>query len=68
MAERTWIQDLPRHVGAEISISGWVRFRRSSGKIHFLEIRDGSGSVQAVVRNAALYRWLYGEEQAVGLP
>src|SRR4051812_9539908 len=43
------IAHLADHVGEEISVKGWLYNRRSSGKLHFLEVRDGSGVVQAVV-------------------
>lgn len=45
---RTWIQDLPKQIGQEVRVSGWVHHRRSKGKLHFLVIRDGSGFLQAV--------------------
>ncbi len=44
-----YIQDVADHVGQEITIKGWLRHRRSSGKIHFLVVRDGTGDLQAVV-------------------
>jgi asparaginyl-tRNA synthetase len=50
MRERTWVIDLPRHLGERVTLLGWVRHHRSSGKLEFLEIRDGSGVVQVVVR------------------
>lgn len=37
------------HVGEEIVISGWLYNMRTSGKLAFLELRDGSGFIQAVV-------------------
>ena len=43
------IQALPEHVGEEVSIAGWLFNRRSKGKIHFLQLRDGSGRVQAIM-------------------
>ncbi len=43
------IRHLPDHVGEEVAIHGWLENKRSSGKIGFLQIRDGSGTVQAVV-------------------
>ncbi len=45
----TRISDLKSHVGDEIIIRGWVYNHRSSGKIAFLQVRDGSGFVQAIV-------------------
>ena len=44
----TTIAHLAGHVGQTVSIRGWLNNRRSSGKIHFLEVRDGSGYIQAV--------------------
>jgi asparaginyl-tRNA synthetase len=43
------IAHLADHVGEEVTVKGWLYNRRSSGKLHFLEIRDGSGITQAVV-------------------
>jgi asparaginyl-tRNA synthetase len=44
----TYITDLGKHVGQNVSLRGWVYNTRSSGKIRFLLFRDGSGIVQAV--------------------
>ena len=43
------IEDLSKHVGETVTLRGWLYNRRSSGKLHFLEVRDGSGIVQCVV-------------------
>src|SRR4051812_17348564 len=43
------ISHLSDHVGEDVTIKGWLYNRRSSGKLHFLEVRDGTGIVQAVV-------------------
>jgi asparaginyl-tRNA synthetase len=43
------IEELAQHVGETVTIRGWLYHRRSSGKLHFLEVRDGSGIVQCVV-------------------
>ena len=43
------IDTLSAHVGTEVTIRGWIYNKRSSGKLHFLEVRDGSGTVQCVV-------------------
>jgi asparaginyl-tRNA synthetase len=50
MSDQTWIADLAARAGGEALVRGWVRHRRSSGKLHFLEIRDGTGVVQAVIK------------------
>ncbi len=46
---RIYIEDLKDHVGEEISISGWLYHKRSSGKIRFLLVRDGTGVLQCVM-------------------
>lgn len=43
------IRDLKDHVGQEVELRGWVYNYRSSGKIQFLVLRDGTGLCQAVV-------------------
>jgi aspartyl/asparaginyl-tRNA synthetase len=53
-----YIEEVARHVGQEVTIRGWLRHRRSSGKIHFLVVRDGTGDLQAVVSKGTV-----GEEQ-----
>lgn len=45
----TLIKNLSRHVGEEVEIRGWLFNKRSSGKIAFLIVRDGSGLVQGVL-------------------
>ncbi len=47
--ERTYIKDLNEQVGKEVTIAGWVDVRRDQGKMVFLDLRDMSGKVQAVV-------------------
>src|SRR5437660_8690274 len=49
-----YIEDIGKHEGAEVTIKGWLHNRRSSGKIHFLTVRDGSGFIQAVMSKAAV--------------
>jgi asparaginyl-tRNA synthetase len=43
------ISQAARHTGSEATVYGWVRHLRSSGKIFFIEVRDGTGLMQAVV-------------------
>ncbi len=47
--KRAFISDSKNLVGSEVLICGWVANKRSSGSIQFLEIRDGSGFIQAIV-------------------
>jgi asparaginyl-tRNA synthetase len=43
------ISGLRAHVGATVTVRGWVVTTRSSGKIAFVVVRDGSGMVQGVL-------------------
>ncbi len=43
------ISSLAAHVGQAVTLQGWLYNKRSSGKLHFLEVRDGSGICQCVV-------------------
>jgi asparaginyl-tRNA synthetase len=43
------INHLGAHVGEAVTLKGWLHNRRSSGKIHFLQLRDGTGFVQVVM-------------------
>lgn len=49
MAEHVYIEDIADHVGESVQIKGWLYNMRSSGKLHFLELRDGTGFMQAVM-------------------
>ena len=42
------IHELARHDGASVTVQGWVSTTRSSGKIAFIVLRDGTGALQAV--------------------
>jgi asparaginyl-tRNA synthetase len=44
-----WVSELSSHVGDVVTLRGWAVTTRSSGKIAFLVLRDGSGQVQCVV-------------------
>src|ERR671922_583585 len=47
--QRHWIEELPQHAGEAVAVRGWVTTTRSSGKIAFVVIRDGTGLMQAVI-------------------
>jgi asparaginyl-tRNA synthetase len=51
------------HVGEEVRVCGWLHNKRSSGKLQFLIVRDGSGFSQAVMAKAAVppEAWAAGE-------
>jgi asparaginyl-tRNA synthetase len=48
------IGDFRAHAGEEVRVQGWVHNKRSSGKLQFLIVRDGSGFAQAVVSRATV--------------
>lgn len=43
------IKDMPSSIGETVKIGVWLANKRSSGKIAFLQLRDGSGFVQGVI-------------------
>ncbi len=49
MPERHWIEELPPLAGHTAVVRGWVATTRSSGKIAFVVVRDGTGMLQAVL-------------------
>jgi asparaginyl-tRNA synthetase len=49
MAELIRIQDIAAHEGEQVTIQGWLYNRTGKGRLQFLQVRDGSGIVQAVV-------------------
>lgn len=46
---KVYVEELGKHIGSEIELKGWVYNTRSSGKIRFLLLRDGTGIVQCVI-------------------
>ncbi len=48
------IEEFGSHVGEEVLVRGWIHNKRSSGKLQFLIVRDGSGFAQAVVSKKAV--------------
>ncbi|MEQ1765281.1 MAG: asparagine--tRNA ligase [Pyrinomonadaceae bacterium] len=47
--KQTYIEQLKDHVGEEVTLKGWLYNSRSSGKLVFMQLRDGTGIVQCVV-------------------
>lgn len=48
MADRAYIATIGSYEGKEVELKGWLYNKRSSGRIHFLELRDGTGFIQCV--------------------
>ena len=49
MPEWVYVSDIAQHQGQEVVLKGWLYNKRSSGKLHFLQVRDGTGVIQCVV-------------------
>ena len=49
-----YIQDIATYDGQAVTLKGWLHNRRSSGKIHFLTLRDGTGFIQCVMTKQAV--------------
>jgi len=54
MAQIAYIEDIAKFEGQPVRLRGWLHNRRSSGKIHFLTLRDGSGFIQCVMSKQAV--------------
>ncbi len=62
---KAMIRDVNKYVGEEVTIGCWLANKRSSGKIAFLQLRDGSGFMQGVVVKETVGEDLF--KQAKGL-
>jgi asparaginyl-tRNA synthetase len=49
MEKHVYVSDIAAHEGQEVLLRGWLYGRRSSGKLHFLQVRDGTGTIQCIV-------------------
>jgi len=49
-----FIKDIAPYVGEKVTLKGWVYNLRSSGKITFLQFRDGTGFIQAIVHQPSV--------------
>jgi asparaginyl-tRNA synthetase len=64
--QRTEIRALPAQVGETVTVAGWVTTTRSSGKIAFVVIRDGSGYLQGVISQREVSEAVWTRSQALG--
>ena len=65
--EQTYIKDLKSNLDKEVTLKGWVYNFRSSGKIGFLQLRDGSGFAQCIVSQTSVdeQTWKVMEEMTI---
>ena len=47
--KKIFIADIKNYENQEVTIQAWLYNKRSSGKLHFLQLRDGTAEIQAVV-------------------
>ena len=66
MSTHTYINQLAQHVGSEVTLKGWLYKMRSSGKIAFPQLRDGTGVVQCVVLKSAVDPETWEQLKAMG--
>lgn len=62
---KTTINQVYKHVGEEVTIGAWVANKRSSGKIAFLQLRDGTGFIQGVVVKAEVEESIFQTAKSV---
>jgi asparaginyl-tRNA synthetase len=59
------IRELPGLIGEQVRVSGWLYNARSSGKLRFLVVRDGSGYLQSVVVKPQVSEQVWAEAERV---
>jgi asparaginyl-tRNA synthetase len=47
--KQAYISEIAQHKDHDVCLKGWLYNKRSSGKLHFFQVRDGTGVIQAVV-------------------
>ena len=62
----TSVGRIAQHEGQNVTLQGWLHNRRSSGKIHFLTVRDGTGFIQAVMSKATVGEESFREADHLG--
>jgi asparaginyl-tRNA synthetase len=65
-ATPTYISELSEHVGDEVTLRGWLYNLRSSGKILFPQLRDGTGLIQCVVLRNSVTAELWESLKSLG--
>jgi asparaginyl-tRNA synthetase len=63
--KKIMIHDMPKHLGETVKLGAWLANKRSSGKIAFLQLRDGTGFVQGVVVKADVPEELFAKAKSL---
>ncbi|OGU24919.1 MAG: asparagine--tRNA ligase [Ignavibacteria bacterium GWA2_54_16] len=58
---RVYIEHLENHIGEVVTLRGWLYNKRSSGKVRFLLLRDGTGVVQGVMVKGGVSEEIFGQ-------
>ncbi len=64
--KQTYINQLSKHVGEEVTLKGWLYNLRSSGKLLFPQLRDGTGIVQGVILKKSVSEELWDSLKGLG--
>ncbi|MCX5800698.1 MAG: asparagine--tRNA ligase [Candidatus Eisenbacteria bacterium] len=51
---RTYVSEIPKFESQDVEIRGWLYNKRSSGKVHFLLVRDGTGIIQVIAEQTSV--------------
>lgn len=62
---KTTIAEVDKFVGQEVTIGAWLANKRSSGKIAFLQLRDGTGFIQGVVVKAEVEEEIFQQAKSI---
>jgi len=65
MATVIRIEEIAQHVGQEVTIRGWLYAKTDKGRLQFLQVRDGTGIVQAVAFRREVTPQVFERAQAV---
>lgn len=64
--KQTYVSELKDHIGKEVILKGWLYNSRSSGKLVFPQLRDGTGIVQCVVFKGNVSEDVFEQAKALG--
>lgn len=60
------VEEIGEYEGKTVELRGWLARIRSSGKLHFVQLRDGSGIIQVVVTKAGVDEELFAKLKKLG--
>ncbi len=63
---QTYINEIKNKIGEEVTLKGWLYNSRSSGKLVFLQLRDGTGIVQCVVFKGNISEEVFENAKSLG--